>query len=864
MNLLSKLTIKNLKLNKKRTIVTIIGIMLSVALLTAVSSMYSSSLQAFINYETAEKGNFHVAYFNVPSDEIDLIRNNRKIDDIFLTSDIGYSYLKESRNEYKPYIFVKGFTNDALDNLSIKLVDGRMPEDESEILIPTHLNTNGRVKYNIGDKLTLKVGKRVREGNTLTQDNPYDLDVVEELTNKTTRTYTIVGIMERPASNIEPYSAPGYTLATLIDENNIVGDVNVYSKYNLRDLDNFEDITANILGINANKFKKHLNGGHNSVEEFDSYEQEVAKAKYKYNINYYLIMLQTNPLKESSMKGLGVAVFIVCIIIVISSVFCIKNSFDISITEKTKQYGMLRSVGATKKQIRHNVLYEAFILGIIGIPLGILAGLIASFILCVLCNYLLKDLMTYGFEIPFVINYIALIFSMILGSVTIYLSAVKSARRASKISPIDSIRNSAGIKIKRIRSSKLINKIFGIGGEISYKNLKRNKKKYRTTVVSIIVSATVFIALSYFISLFYLELSNEINAFDYNISYSYHVNNDTSRIAKVNESVKLEGVENYSIVRSENFKVKNKKVNESINYVDEKTNDITVMSISDHQFKLYIKGLNLNYNDVVDKGILMDLFEVSKQEKGSDKTIIENDHLFAYKNGDKISLYNDDNLSFDVELATQTDIKPFGIKTIYYDNSLLIVSDKFFNNNINDSNYVQVFAESSNPDAYQDMLDELFEDEDINIYNFAENARLTRNLLTLISIFLYGFIIVVSLIGVTNIFNTITTNMELRKPEFAMLKSVGMTKKEFSRMIRLESIFMCAKSLIIAIPLGIAISYLIYKELSEGTAIKFYPPLFPIIITIIAVIILINIIMKFSIKKINKQNTIETIRNENI
>ena len=118
---------------------------------------------------------------------------------IFLTSDMD-TVFKRIKNEYKPYIFVKGFTNDALDNLSIKLVDGRMPEDESEILIPTHLNTNGRVKYNIGDKLTLKVGKRVREGNTLTQDNPYDLDVVEELTNKTTRTYTIVGIMERPAS----------------------------------------------------------------------------------------------------------------------------------------------------------------------------------------------------------------------------------------------------------------------------------------------------------------------------------------------------------------------------------------------------------------------------------------------------------------------------------------------------------------------------------------------------------------------------------------------------------------------------------------------------------------------------------------
>ena len=138
------------------------------------------------------------------------------------------------------------------------------------------------------------------------------------------------------------------------------------------------------------------------------------------------------------------------------------------------------------------------------------------------------------------------------------------------------------------------------------------------------------------------------------------------------------------------------------------------------------------------------------------------------------------------------------------------------------------------------------------------------NLFTLVGIFLYGFIIVISLIGITNIFNTITTNMELRKQEFAMLKSVGMTTKEFNRMIRLESLFMGVKSLFFGIPIGIALSYIIYHFLSEESGIPYKLPIVAIIISIAVVFILISLIMKYSMSKINKQNTIETIRNENI
>ena len=129
MGLLNKLTIKNLKLNKKRTIVTIIGIMLSVALITAVASMYSSAIQSLINYETREKGNFHVAFFDVPVSEITTFKNNRKIESINLTQSIGYSKI-DSQNEYKPYAYIKSFTSDSLKNLSIKLVEGRLPQNE--------------------------------------------------------------------------------------------------------------------------------------------------------------------------------------------------------------------------------------------------------------------------------------------------------------------------------------------------------------------------------------------------------------------------------------------------------------------------------------------------------------------------------------------------------------------------------------------------------------------------------------------------------------------------------------------------------------------------------------------------------------
>lgn len=873
MNLLNKLTIKNLKLNKKRTIVTIIGIMLSVALITAVSSIYSSALDSMIVFESREKGAFHVKYSNVSINDISNFKNNRKIEEFYLTEDIGYFKLN-SKNEYKPYAFVKAFTKKSLENLSIKLVEGSLPTNVGEVVIPTHLKTNGRVELKIGDKITVNVGDRLTgDGKVLNQNNPYNNE--EKISESREFTYKVVGIIERPATNIEPYSAPGYTFITYISEKDLIGDVDLYARYNKEGIKDAYRLTANILGINEDLFDKMNKGEFLNEQQQHSILKEIEEARYQVSMNDYLIKLQNNPIKNSGIGGLGAAVIVVIIIIVFTSVFCIKNSFDISITEKTKQYGMLRSVGATKKQIKRNVFYEATILGLIAIPLGIVSGLLATFILIIISNYLLKGMVASGFKLSFSISMISIIIAIFLGIITIYLSAFKSARRASKSSPIDSVRNNSNIKIdyKKVKSPKIIKKLFGIGGEISYKNLKRNKKKYRTTVISIIVSVSVFIGLYSFMNLATQTLKEEISSREYNLHlYANYSNSDVYK--NFINTTELSDIEDYTVLRSEFIDVSdisgevkfNKEYIKFFNYSKEDLKDakegniIMIVSLGDYQYKKYIKQLGLKYNDIKNKAILIDYEKV--ETRNNDKLISKYMRTYDYNRNDYIKIKKQGKED-EFQIGFVTREKPFGLKNNYGPSAYLVLSEGYFDS-LYDANSVEIFYKTDKANELQDNIDDLLKDEDYSLDNYEENVKMVKNFYTLVGVFLYGFIIVISLIGATNIFNTITTNIELRKQEFAMLKSIGMTKREFKRMVMLESIFMGIKSLTFGIILGSGISYIIYLLLGKNEGLPYCLPIGGIILSIVSVFILISVIMKYSMNKINKQNIIETIRNENI
>ena len=865
MDLLNKLTIKNLMLNKKRTIVTIIGIMLSVALLAAVSMVYTSGLKSLEVYEEYLQGNYHVQFLDVDTKDLNKFNDNDVIKDYYLTENIGYSKI-ESSNKDKPYAYLKAYNESALNNVLVKLQKGRLPENDSEIVIPTTLLTNGRNELTIGDKITLNVGKRYGEdGTELNQYDPLTGYGVETIKPEFTKEYTVVGIAGRQQYAVEDYSAPGYTFITYKDTKDFKDKVDVFVEFKRNKLNEYHKYVAGILEVNIDTYDKlYVNQvDYISEEELSRLVDEMSKAKYTFSVNAYLIQLQLNPIQGTAMGDLTKVVVVVLAIIVVTSVFCIKNSFDISITEKIKQYGMFRSVGATKRQIRKNVLYEAGILGLIGIPLGLLLGILASVILIHISDYLLVGAFADGLKLVFDINLYAVLITVILGFVTIYLSALKSAYKASKVSPIESIRNSSNIKIKRnsLRTPKIISKLFGIGGEISFKNMKRNKKKYRTTVISIIVSTSVFIALTSFMQYGIEVIKNEINASDYNISTSIPAKYiDDIDLNKVKN---LEGVKQISINKN-TYVYLDKNVKYTKEFKDNYGDDlkymdpcITVVGMEEDSYKDYLKKIN---DKTVNTSSVILVNSAKVYDKNNNTKHIEK---FEFKKGDKIS-FDDTQIdsSKSVTIDYITDVLPFGLTT--YDDVLLVVNMKKYDEFVKSETNLFIYIDSSDANKTQDEL-ELAVNKNYNfLTNKDENVKFMSNFILLAGIFLYGFIIVITLIGITNIFNTITSNISLRRQEFAMLKSVGMTKKEFTNMIRLESLFIGTKSLLFGLPIGIALSFLIYLSFGKNEEIPFIFPTKAIIIAIISVLLLIYIIMNYSVKKTEKQNIIETIRNENI
>ena len=855
MNILKKLTLKSLKLNKKRTIVTIIGIMLSTALICAVAGMITSVQKTLINYAKSHSGNYHVCFKNIPNDELKYIKENKNVQDYFLSKNVGYGKLEKVENEYKPYIFVMEYDKKGLEQGGVTLLEGRMPENSNEIVIPEHLIKSGRINYTIGEKITLNLGKRqTKDGLELTQEDALltdesektessstsksETEDLEEIVDTKEHTYTIVGIIERSNyKGIEGFSAPGYTAISYMDNENDINTANISVLYsNLKD---FQKKTEDIKSVIEKNIGSSVTVSYNS--SLIDYEGGVS---------------------DTTMASLYSVGAVVIVIIILSSVFVIRNSFSISVSEKTKQYGMLSSIGATKKQIKKSVLYEGFYIGIIGIPLGILCGMLAVVILLQVVNVLLGD--SLNEKCVFSIPILAIIASIVISAITIYLSCILPARRASKISPIEAIRGNDDIKIKakKVKTSKITKKLFGIGGAIASKNLKRNKKKYRTTVISLVVSISIFISLSSFldyggkiVNVYYKDLGYDISVYD-------------GTVENYNEIIKLDNVEEYSYSYMTEGSVDINKYGSEfgkrIAKDSEETNSITIVLINNDYFKKFIEHLGIQSTNYKDIAILED----DAYEYIDEKTVFEN--YYSLKTGDSIDITLTNGEKRTVKISKKTDERPMGYKNVYSNGGYLFVSEDFIQDKSDEKSFHMgsLVIKSQNPDELENEINNLKKTNNLYsklyINNISKYVEENKKIILLISIFLYGFIAVITLIGVTNIFNTITTNMILRSKEFANLKSVGMTTKEFNRMIRLESILYGLKSLLIGIPLGLIGSYCIYNGIAKGLDFGYILPLKSIIIAIIFVFIIVGLTMKYSLNKINKQNIIETIREDNI
>ena len=949
MNLMKTLTLKNLKLNRKRTIVTIVGIILATALLSALVTLVSSFQYSMIEYQKQKGGDFHVKFSNVKMSELSEFKNNRNIESTFETMGMGFAKLDGCKNEDKPYAYVMATDEAGFERGCFKLIEGRMAKNEDEIVIPRHLKTNGRIDIKVGDEITLDVGKRY-DSNTegvISENCAYENEA-ETLTDTVTKHYKVVGIMERPGYGMEDYSAAGYTFVTYSDELAAIDNgtkseaseadttLTVYSRYTKKALRNKDAVTADIIGVDEKLFEKaNKSSVEMSAEESDRFLKEMENAKYDIYMNGYLISYECVFPIDGSFKALFTVAAVVALIIILTSVYCIKNSFNISITEKIRQYGMLASVGATRRQIKSSVKTEAAMLGVVGIPVGTMSGILASLILVKVVNALSAGWL--NFALSFHTSLPALILAVIMSIATIYFSATGSARRAAKVTPLEAIRNTKEIKIKsaKLKTPAIIGRIWGIGGVVSYKNIKRNKKKYRTTVTSIVICSVTFIVISYFMSMAFSMVGMSYASTDYNIGINMSCKKNLD-IEKLSELLSgIEGAKDYLVGAGYYFDVDKpeytKEYGEYCGQLYDDSEDVSqeffITVLNDKSYDKYASDAGIKNADT--GAILVNKGTFDVYNENSSKYVKKEMELYKYKAGDTIecgyNVYDDassddnaaegdtesstddnnavegdtesgteDNSGYvdeetinngvrktvDVTIAGVTDKVPTGYK-VYGNTTLLFMNQKGFESLWADGKSgnelkpghasYSAYVVAENADEYQDTFEKETEGNteysQISFYvsNLDKQMRDEKSLFTLLGVFAYGLIVVIALIGITNIINTLSTGMELRSREFATLRSIGMTDKQFAGMVRLESVFISVKALVIGVPLGILISYLLCVIMNRmDGAIIYEPPYKAIILCIVVVIMLIYAIMKLSMTKLRHNNIIETIKNENL
>ena len=849
MSILNRLTIKNLRLNKKRTIVTIIGIILSTALMVGIGLLFSSFQDLMIRDTIGYSGKYEAKYNDVDLIKLNDIKNKNFT--YFYEKPIGFSKI-ESSNEYKPYMYITSVNKEYFNEL--KLVDGSFPKNENEIVISNHVITNGELNYKVGDIVTFKYGKRNIEGNdTLANSELVD---GEFLTNEGTYTYKIVGIVDR--SNFESYSASGYTAFT-VDVNSDKGNVNLYVMFN--------------------KNKKIIKQSEELAKELN-YNGDI-------NYNSTLLALYGESTYGNVMSSMGGMMIIMLSLVSIGCIIVIYNSFAISVMERKKEFGLLSSIGATKRQLSHTVFFEAVVVGLIGIILGILGAYIGIGCVILIINNLISDMLEY--KLHLVTNPLFIIIPVIFMIIVIGVSAFIPSRRASKVSPIEAIRQNDDIKInkKKIRTSKLALKLFGIEGEIALKNIKRNKKKYRVTIVSLFISIVLFISFSSYMN-YTLNTASSVMGevpYDYQISYfGDDPNNDKEALDKINEIVKSSDVKEYV-----SYSVSNLSIIGNYTYSDEyldfyksaygengikalnnlKYQSIYILVLDDNSYNKYKKLIGLDKDSVILLNKFKGVSYGNNKRVNYDIPVINsgniNIKICNFDNDDDVDTTKYCNKKIDNIFVTN---KSFDLieEFSYMTDFKLIVNKKLYDS-ISDSSthYTQFNIISDNTNNIDKLTKDLDKYSNVNYTNIKEAMKQANNLILVVKILMYGFISLVTLIGVTSVFNTISTSMALRKREFAVLRSIGLTNRGFNKILFFESLFFGMKSLIFAIPVSIGITVLIHYALADMVSIStIIIPWKYIIISIVSVFVIVLLTMMYSTSKIKKHNIIEQIREENI
>ena len=840
MNIFRKYTLRTLRKNKVRTIVTIVGIILSVSMFTAVTTLVSS-LHAFMRDTIiATEGDWHVAALSVDGEKREALLGDEKVSAAYALENIGYARLSNCANSDKPYLFVAGMDDSFMSKMPISITSGRMPENNGEIILPDHLADNGGVVYQIGETLTLVLGDRTLSGQTLTQSNQYENEEygAEAFEPKESRTYTVVGTYARPS--FEDWSAPGYTALTVMDESAAAATYDVYLKLDSPyDSESFleNELSGCAATMNADLLRVYGASGETSY---------------------------TNVITSLAA--------VLAAIIFAASISLIYNAFSISVGERTRQFGLLSSIGATKRQLRKSVMFEALALCIVGIPLGLIFGMLGIGVTLKLLwpsfEYMLGNATSVTLQL--VPSFAALLIAAALGALTVLISAFIPAKRATSMPAIEAIRQTADVNIRKrdVRTSKLTYALFGFPGMIARKNFKRSRRRYRATVISLFLSVVLFISASSFCAYLQRGVEDVMGVQDYDISYSLF-DSDTSPDTMMAALSGAAGVEESSYLA-----------------IQTKTLDVPVSELS-KEYREYLEkndGLEdgsetYGISAIVvyaDQATYDQLAKKSGLDASSGAGLVVNSQKLY--NGSEERYYvlsvlescagtlgsSEDSEQY--AFSGETESGPLG--TGGYDTFMLIYPySRLEEQQSSDNSGTMFFFKVKNHTVAADQMSARLKAASLpteQLYDQAEQADTNRAVITVINVFSYGFIILISLIAAANVFNTISTNIGLRRREFAMLRSIGMTNREFSRMMNYECLMYGLKGLIYGLPAAVLVTWVIFKSVSQGLATGFFIPWQSVAVAAGSVFAVVFATMLYSTHKLKGENTADALKNENL
>lgn len=851
MRILNRLTLKHLTMNKRRTIVTIIGIVLSTSLMVGIGLLVSSFLQAMRLDVMNTQGPYHAYFDNVSPSEKETINLNVNVDSSYSYDVLGYA-ATASTNTYKPYLYV--LSADAKTFEFLKLLEGRLPTESDEIVIPSHLLDYG-VNYKVGDEIQLDIGPRIIGSEEVYSNNVAmvyeyteqdDLVITEKLKPKMTRKYKVVGIISR--TSMEDYSSPGFYAFTT-KEKEVVSSTN-YVMY------------------------KNIAKTYEITDQICSNLSDQVSCDVHESLLYYYGVSRYDNINNTVMSLLIIALTLLSI----GCIVVIYNSFAISTMERKKSFGLYSSLGATPKQIKYTVFFEAFLVGIIGIVIGVLGAFLGIYILLQVLNFLIKDV--WGLNLVFIVEPMYVIVPILFMLLVVYFSAFIPARKSGKVSAIELIRENDEIKIpkKRFKTSKLVRKIFGLEGEIALKNIKRNKRKYRITILSLFISIVMFISFSTYLQ-YGLSTIETNKVPNYDILVTFRGSNSANILETKDTILSMDYVNKAHYTSSsfysfflnaypEDYYQKDyyEYLSTSSKYNEEESAfvQVVITMLEQDTFDSLRKTLNTKENEA----ILMN--DIVYTNYTTNERISHHTKIFE-KNIAKLNMCSTsiENECYDFPVALIDGEKKIDLfDEIPYSNdsvNLIISTDMASEMNIASLYHYVTIQSDQYRDLYKNLEDKYKSKNNVSIYSPRIDLEATRNALLAVKILLYGFISLVTLTGITSVFNTINTSLNLRRREFAMLRSIGLTPKGFNKMIFFESLFFGLKSLIYALPVSFFFIWFIHQTFGNSFLFgKILIPWTAIIIAVVGVFLIILMTMQYSVRKMKKDNILETLRDENI